>query len=190
MPASLNAEQRNAVEHQGGPLLVVAGPGSGKTRVIIERIIHLTGRGIKPAEILCLTFSEKAAEEMKLRLEKVIDISEMDVSTFHSFAKEVLEDNVLDSGVGVSAGVITKSAALVWGLKNIDNFRLQHLEIGNNAVDLIQSIIEGISTFKDELVFPDELEKYLESKLKEELDEETKDFMQKLSDLCRVYKKY
>jgi ATP-dependent DNA helicase UvrD/PcrA len=190
VPASLNTDQRNAVEHQGGPLLVVAGPGSGKTRVIIERIIYLTGKGIKPAELLCLTFSEKAAEEMKQRLEKVIDVSEMDVSTFHSFAKEVLEDNVLDSGVGVSAGVITKSAALVWGLKNIDNFGLQHLEIGNNAVDLIQSIIEGISTFKDELVFPDELEKYLESKLKEELDDETKDFMQKLSDLCRVYKKY
>ena len=82
MPASLNTDQRNAVEHQGGPLLVVAGPGSGKTRVIIERIIYLTGKGIKPAELLCLTFSEKAAEEMKQRLEKVIDVYEMDVSTF------------------------------------------------------------------------------------------------------------
>lgn len=190
MAASLNAEQRQVVEHKGGPLLVIAGPGSGKTRVIIDRVVHLTKQGIKPSEILCLTFSEKAAEEMKQRLEKIIDVSDMDVSTFHSFANEVLEDNVLDSGVGVSAGVITKSAALVWGLKNIDSFKLQHLEIGNNAVDFIQSIIEGISTFKDELIFPDELEKYLESKIKTDMDDETRDFMLKLSDLCRVYKKY
>ena len=68
MGVSLNADQRKAVEHQGGPLLVVAGPGSGKTRVIIERVMHLVKKGLKPSEILCLTFSEKAAGEMKQRL--------------------------------------------------------------------------------------------------------------------------
>ncbi|MGI0015366.1 MAG: ATP-dependent helicase, partial [Nitrososphaera sp.] len=191
MFVSLNAEQMKAVTHEGGPLLVVAGPGSGKTRVIIERVIHLAGKGVKPSEILCLTFSEKAAEEMKHRLEKVMDVSEMDISTFHSFAKDVLEDNVLDSGVGLSSGVIKRSAQLVWGLKNIDNFSLKHLEIGNNAVEVIESIIDGISTFKDELISPQELENYLNVKLKiEGLDEDEKDFLLKLSDLSRVYYKY
>ena len=65
----LNSEQKLAVEYTSGPLLVVAGPGSGKTRVIIERILHLVNSGIKPEEILCLTFTKKATEEMSQRLE-------------------------------------------------------------------------------------------------------------------------
>lgn len=190
MSVNLNFEQNQAVIHSGTPLLVIAGPGSGKTRVIIERVMHLVRSGIKPSEILCLTFSEKAAEEMKQRLEKLIDITEMEISTFHSFAKDVLEDNVLDSGIGMSSGVIKRSAQLVWGLKNIDNFKLEHLEIGNNAVEIIESIIDGISTFKDELISPEELQRYIDAKLKKELGDTEKDFLLKLSDLCKVYFKY
>ncbi|MEO9295348.1 MAG: ATP-dependent helicase [Nitrososphaera sp.] len=186
----LNAEQQRAVTHQGGPLLIVAGPGSGKTRVLIERVIHLVKGGIKPSEILCLTFSEKAAEEMRVRLEKEMDASEMEISTFHAFAKDVLEDNVLDSGIGTGSGVIKKSARLVWGLKNIDAFGLQHLEIGNNAVKVIESLIDGIGVFKEELISPAELEKYVEAKLQSNLNDEERDFVNKLSDLCNVYKKY
>jgi DNA helicase-2/ATP-dependent DNA helicase PcrA len=190
--ASLNKEQSKAVTHGKGPLLIAAGPGSGKTRVLIERVIHLHKNGLKPSEILCLTFSEKAAEEMKQRLEKEgMDITEMDISTFHSFAKDILEDNVLDSGVGISSGVIKRSAQLVWGLKNIDGFGLQHLEIGNNAVEVIESLIDGISTFKDEMISPRELEQYVERKIKQAaVDDMEKDALGKLSDLCRVYYKY
>lgn len=190
MSVNLNFEQNQAVTHSGSPLLVIAGPGSGKTRVIIERVLHLVRSGIKPSEILCLTFSEKAADEMKQRLEKLIDVSEMEISTFHSFAKDVLEDNVLDSGIGSSGGVIKRSAQLVWGLKNIDNFKLEHLEIGNNAVEIIESVIDGISTFKDELISPEELQKYIESKLKKEVDDTERDFLLKLSDLCKIYFQY
>jgi len=68
---ALNLEQQKAVTHSGSPLLIVAGPGSGKTRVIVERILYLVGKGLKPSEIICLTFSEKAAEEMKQRLHKI-----------------------------------------------------------------------------------------------------------------------
>lgn len=190
MSAGLNPDQLRAVTREGGPLLIAAGPGSGKTRVIIDRVIHLVKKGLKPSEILCLTFSEKAAEEMRQRLEKEMDASEMEISTFHSFAKDVLEDNVLDSGIGSTSGVLKKSARLVWGLKNIDEFRLQHLEIGNNAVKVIKSLVDGISTFKDELISPDELEKYVESKAQSSMSDEERDFVNKLSDLCKVYKKY
>jgi DNA helicase-2/ATP-dependent DNA helicase PcrA len=191
MAVSLNADQRKAVEHDSGPLLVVAGPGSGKTRVIIERVIYLVNKDLKPSEILCLTFSEKAAEEMKHRLEKIMDVAEMSISTFHSFAKELLEDNVLDSGIGLSSGVIKRSAQLVWGLKNIDSFKLEHLEIGNNAVEVVESIIDGISTFKDELISADDLNQYLQTKLKrEDILEDERDFLLKLTDLCKVYYRY
>ena len=190
MSVNLNFEQNQAVTHSGTPLLVIAGPGSGKTRVIIDRVMHLVRSGIKPSEILCLTFSEKAADEMKQRLEKLIDVTEMEISTFHSFAKDALEDNVLDSGIGMSSGVIKRSAQLVWGLKNIDNFKLEHLEIGNNAVEIIESVIDGISTFKDELISPEELQKYIDIKLKKEIDDTERDFLLKLSDLCKIYFKY
>ena len=65
----LNQAQNQAVEPADSPLLLVAGPGSGKTRVIIERIVRLVNSGIKPDEILCLTFTKKATEEMSQRLE-------------------------------------------------------------------------------------------------------------------------
>ena len=87
MSNGLNSEQTHAVTHFGSTLLVVAGPGSGKTRVIVERILYMIKNGLKASEILCLTFSEKAADEMKQRLEKIIDITDMQISTFHSFAK-------------------------------------------------------------------------------------------------------
>ena len=82
----LNSSQKLAVEYSKGPLLLVAGPGSGKTRVIIERILHLVNSGVKPDEILCLTFTKKATEEMSQRLENN-EILDMQVNTFHSFTK-------------------------------------------------------------------------------------------------------
>src|SRR3990170_7758859 len=123
MSIVLNPDQHGAVTHLESPLLVAAGPGSGKTRVIVERIRHFVeDMGLKPSEILCLTFSEKAAQEMKERLEKITDVTDMQISTFHSFCHDVLGDNVLDSGIGIGSGVMTRSSTLVWALKNIDSF--------------------------------------------------------------------
>ena len=74
-------EKLLAIEHTGSPLLVTAGPGSGKTRVITERIKFLMKTGLKPSEILCLTFSEKAANQLKERLQDDESIKEkMDIS--------------------------------------------------------------------------------------------------------------
>ena len=185
----LNSSQKLAVEYNEGPLLVVAGPGSGKTRVIIERILHLINSGIKPTETLCLTFTKKATEEMSQRLENH-DITDVEINTFHSFAKSILDENVLESGVNISSGVIKRSAQLAWGLKNIDSFNFQHVTIGNNAEDLIRAIIDGIRTFKDELISPESLKEYLDKKENEELSEEGRDLVNRLSDLHKVYVKY
>ena len=122
----LNQAQNQAVEHSDSPLLIVAGPGSGKTRVIIERIVRLVNSGIKPDEILCLTFTKKATEEMSQRLENQ-DIRDVQINTFHSFAKSVLQDNVLESGVNISSGVIKRSAQLAWGLKILIHLDLNML---------------------------------------------------------------
>ena len=126
---------------------------------------------------------------MSQRLENQ-DITDVQINTFHSFAKSILQDNVLESGVNISSGIIKRSAQLAWGLKNIDSFDFQHVTIGNNAEDLIRSIIDGIRTFKDELISPASLKKYLDEKETEELSEEKRDLINRLSDLYRVYVKY
>ncbi|MGA9941488.1 MAG: UvrD-helicase domain-containing protein [Nitrososphaeraceae archaeon] len=127
---------------------------------------------------------------MKQRLEKIIDISEMQVSTFHSFAKDLLEDNILVSGIGMSSGVMSRASQLVWGLKNIDTFDLQYIELGYNTAEIIESIIDSISTFKDELVGHQELTSYLVKKLEQDLGEDERSFFLKLADMAKVYEKY
>jgi DNA helicase-2/ATP-dependent DNA helicase PcrA len=90
---SLNPEQREAVLHLKGPLLILAGAGSGKTRVITSRIAYLVGDGhAQPQEVLAVTFTNKAAEEMRARVEALLgsDVSGMWVSTFHSLCARLL----------------------------------------------------------------------------------------------------
>ncbi|MFV1968133.1 MAG: ATP-dependent helicase [Pirellulaceae bacterium] len=82
---SLTSAQQQAVQHVDGPLLILAGPGSGKTRVVTHRIAQLLGRGIPPRQILALTFTNKAAEEMRSRLERLAPGQAVWVGTFHRF---------------------------------------------------------------------------------------------------------
>jgi len=101
----LNAKQQEAVEHKDGPLLVVAGAGTGKTRVITHRIAHLIANGIKPSEILAVTFTNKAATEMRERVQKLIQDLPFTihylpfVGTFHGLGVHILRESGQTLGI-------------------------------------------------------------------------------------------
>lgn len=191
MEITLNPEQRHAIEYDGGPLLIVAGPGSGKTRVLTERVRHLVEKkGVSPEQVLCLTFTEKAAEEMSKRLEQYgMDTAGMDVSTFHSFAMKVLEDNELETGLDMRKGVIEKAEAVVWATNHVDDFELESVKVGNNAHGIMSNIIDGISSFAKELKTPDDIKKYVSKNLPGK-DEEEAESLRGLADLGKVYCAY
>ena len=159
----LNPMQEEAVKNHGHQL-ILAGPGSGKTRVITEKILHLIESGVPPDQILALTFSEKAATEMSDRIEEKRPHLGLDIHTFHSFCLDILRENVLASGLSVSGGIISRTNQLVWGLRNIDSFGFEHINLGNNSAEVVKAVIDGISAFRDELITPDILSEYLARK--------------------------
>lgn len=91
--SSLNKNQIEAVKHVDGPCLVIAGAGSGKTKVLTTRIAYLMEMGVRPWQILAITFTNKAAKEMRDRLEKVVDEMPGFVGTFHSLGLRIIREN-------------------------------------------------------------------------------------------------
>ncbi|MFW6055683.1 MAG: ATP-dependent helicase [Chloroflexota bacterium] len=104
--ASLNPAQREAVQTVGGPLLILAGPGSGKTRVITSRIAHLVSSGINPHNIMAVTFTNKAAREMRARLQLLLqeECSRLTIGTFHAICCRILRTD--GEPVGLSPGFV------------------------------------------------------------------------------------
>lgn len=98
---SLNAAQKEAILHLDGPLLVVAGAGAGKTRVIVQRIAHLMSQDVNPSAILAITFTNKAAGEMRERVVKMVRTGSTQpfISTFHALAARLLREFASEAGV-------------------------------------------------------------------------------------------
>src|SRR5262245_32188927 len=110
----LNPDQLDAVLHHDGPLLIVAGAGSGKTRVLTHRIAHLIDEhGVSPFHILAITFTNKAAEEMRSRVEQLIGpvARKMWVSTFHSACVRILRSHADRLGYPKSFSIYDQSDA-------------------------------------------------------------------------------
>ncbi|HJW23153.1 MAG TPA: ATP-dependent DNA helicase [Candidatus Limnocylindrales bacterium] len=113
----LNPEQRRAVTHGEGPLLVVAGAGTGKTEVITRRIAWLVAtRRARPSEILALTFTDKAAEEMQLRVDQLVPYGYVDtaISTFHAFGDRLVREFAFELGLSPDQRVLTRAEVVVF----------------------------------------------------------------------------
>ena len=154
----LNDVQRGAVTTTEGPVLVVAGPGSGKTRVLTFRIAHLIEKGVAPWEILALTFTNKAAREMKDRIEKVVGTKAQRVwaGTFHSIFARLLRGEADKIGYPSNFTIYDSddSKSLIKNI--IKELNLSKDQYNENA------ILTRISSAKSNLIPPSAYEKNAE----------------------------
>ena len=150
----LNRSQLQAVTHVGGPLLVVAGAGTGKTRTLTRRFAWLVEQGIPAEAILALTFSGAAAAEMRERLETLIEApyEELNVATFHSFCSKLLQDEALEAGLAPFFSTVTPADRLALLLERLDELELRHHQIRGNPAPLLASFVSRIDRLKDEMV--------------------------------------
>lgn len=152
---TLNKEQRRAVEHDKGPLLILAGAGSGKTRVLTHRIAYLMEyRDVNPWNIMALTFTNKAAKEMRERVDKIVGYGSENiwVSTFHSTCVKILRRFIDTIGYDRSFTIYDSDDQ-----KTLMREVCKHLDIDTKNFKE-RTLLSVISSAKDELISPEEYE--------------------------------
>ncbi|HET9853364.1 MAG TPA: ATP-dependent DNA helicase [Candidatus Limnocylindrales bacterium] len=153
----LNTEQRRAVTHGEGPLLVVAGAGTGKTQVITRRIAWLIAtRRAKPSEILALTFTDKAAEEMQLRVDQLVPYGYADtaISTFHAFGDRVIREFAFELGLAPDARVLTRAEVIVFLRERLFELGLQEYRPLGDPTRFLGALAQLFARCRDEDVSP------------------------------------
>lgn len=152
---TLNDKQLEAVEHKDGPCLVLAGAGSGKTKVLTQRIINLIDSGVSPYNILAITFTNKAAKEMKNRVENELGgvTDSIFIGTFHSFGLRILRENYIDIGYTSNITILDTddAKAIVKRILKENGYDPAKYEI--------RTIINKISSAKNDGISPDEYTK-------------------------------
>src|SRR5450432_1121665 len=154
-----DAQQQQAIEHVAGPMLVVAGAGTGKTTVLIHRIAHLVRQGhARPDEILALTYTDNAAKEMLDRARNELpseDSAGLQVCTFHAYCNELLKRR------GRGFGVLVDEDLWVFLRRNIRELKLKHFVRAANVSEFLKDLKEFMRRCQDELVGPEEYREYV-----------------------------
>lgn len=206
---SLNKEQKSAVTHEDGPLLIIAGAGTGKTKVITSRILYLIESAkALPSEILALTFTEKAAEEMVARVDVMMTLGheEVWIKTFHGFCENVLREHAAMVGLRPDYKILTKAQRWFFVKKHIFEFDLNHTRPLGNPGSHIDDLLEHFSRVKEEFIDPEVYIAFAEKNLtdvkakisiseQEEIDSETVlgkeiEDAEKTLEAAKAYKKY
>lgn len=147
----LNPPQRQAVQFKDGPLLVLAGPGSGKTRVVTHRIAHLIASGVDSRNILALTFTNKAADEMRARLETLAPGSRVWMGTFHRFCSWVLRLYIDHTPLEQNFSIYDTDECRKIVDKIVDKNKLP------NGIDSAK-VLAAIGRLKNDLILPNDFE--------------------------------
>ncbi len=160
---NLNKEQLEAVKYDKGPLLIIAGAGTGKTTVITERIKHLiVEKNIPPSEVLALTFTDKAAFEMQERVDILLPYGyiNMWIHTFHSFCDRVLRDDAHTIGLDPGYRLISEAESVLLMRQNIFNLGLKFFRPLGNPTKFLDALLTHFSRLKDEDITPEEYLKW------------------------------
>ncbi len=191
----LNDAQKDAVTHTDGPLLIVAGAGTGKTTVLTRRYGYLLQKcGVTTDNLLALTFTEKAAGEMEDRVIALLPSGTYDfwISTFHGFCQRVLERHGLEIGLPNEFRLLSPTDAWLLLRRRFDELPLDHFRPLGYPIKFLRALIQHISRAKDEGITP---ERYAEFALNAQLDmdaetaEGERKRLKELSDLYFAYRR-
>ncbi|MFH2063220.1 MAG: ATP-dependent DNA helicase [bacterium] len=159
----LNDRQLQAVTHGVGPQIIVAGAGTGKTMVVTRRIAWLVATGrARPDQVLALTFTDKAAEEMEERVDRLMPMGYVDlwISTFHSFCQRLLQEYGLQIGLPNDFRLLNEIDQYLLVRGSFDRFDLDYYRPAGNPTKFVQALLKHFSRAKDEAVTPDEYLEY------------------------------
>ena len=155
----LNDAQREAVTHDAGPLLIVAGAGTGKTTVITRRIAWLIAqRRARPEEILALTFTDKAAAEMEERVDQLVPYgyADVEIATFHAFGDSLLRGHSLEIGLKNDFSVLSRAEQVIFLRDRLFELPLARYRPLGDPTRHLQAIITLVSRCKDENISPED----------------------------------
>lgn len=189
----LNASQKKAVLHGEGPLLIIAGAGTGKTKVITHRIAYLiASKKARPEEILAVTFTEKAANEMEERVDQLIPYSYsfVNISTFNSFGERVLRNYALDLGYPLDFKLLDEVEQAIYFREKLFDLPLDYYRPLSTPTKHIQELLDAIKRLKQEDISPEEYLSYAFKLEKEADDEAAIEMARKHREIAAVYKAY
>src|SRR6266478_4360375 len=155
----LNDTQREAVTHDAGPLLIIAGAGTGKTTVITRRIAWLIAqKKARPEEILALTFTDKAAAEMEERVDTLVPYgyADVEIATFHAFGDRLLREHALELGLQPDFRVLNRAEQVIFLRDRLFQLPLERYRPLGDPTRHLQALITLISRCKDEDISPEE----------------------------------
>lgn len=186
----LDNKQLQAVKYTKGPLLIVAGAGTGKTTVITERIKYLVlEKNVNPSQILALTFTEKAAAEMEERVDQALPYgyTQMWISTFHSFCDRILRNESIHIGLNPGYKLITEAESILFIRQNLFKLKLNYFRPLGNPNKFLEALLQHFSRLKDEDVTPSEYLKFVKND--KELKKDKEQYLKYL-ELANAFKEY
>lgn len=189
----LNAEQKEAVHFGDGPLLIIAGAGTGKTTVVTERIKHFISSGSAlPSQILALTFTEKAAREMEERVDVIMPYgyTSMWISTFHKFCDRLLRQEAIHIGLNPAYRLMTDTDATMVFKRHLFSFDLNYFRPLGNPTKFIRGMLQHFSRLQDEDISPEAYLSWSARYAKKAKTEEEKMEADKYRELAGAYRKY
>jgi DNA helicase-2/ATP-dependent DNA helicase PcrA len=190
---TLTASQQAAITHSEGPLLVIAGAGTGKTRVITERIFHMVDSGFaKTGEILALTFTEKATAEIESRVDEKMPLGyeAIAIKTFHGFCDDLLRRYGVDIGLSPSFRLLQGVSQWMFLKERLFDLELDYYRPLSNPTKFIDALLSHFSRLKEELISPVKYLDYAKQRLSKAGTPEEELEAKKFLELAKAYGKY